>query len=138
MKDPKAVATKWNRNIKGSTESIKEGVARVEVAPSELAIKAKEKFKQRLIEAIDNGDWEAGLANVSKEDWQRAMEKGIQRIPQGADMAVSDVEDFMADFLPHVEAGKQKVAKMPNVTLEDNINRMVEMVRHNAQYKRKK
>lgn len=138
MKDASQVAEKWNRNIKGATETIKQGVARVDTAPTEKAAAAKEKMKQKLIEAIDNGDWEAGLKAVSLEDWKQAMDKGVGRIAAGADMAQPKMKEFMDEFLPHLEQGKAKIDKMPNVSLEDGINRAAEMIRHNAAFKKRK
>ena len=138
VKDATYVADKWRSNLKGSTDAMRKGVDGVTVAPSKKAIESKEKMKRNLIEAIDSGKWEDGLKAVSLDDWKTAMDKGINRVGTGADASVGKVESFMKDFLPHLEEGKKKVDAMPNVTLEDNIARAEAMIRHNAQYKRKR
>lgn len=137
MKDPATVAAKWNRNLKNSTESIRQGVAAVKTAPGEKAAKAQEKMLANLTAAVESGKWARKVSAVSLADWQKSMELGISRISGGADAAQPKMEGFMKEFLPHVEAGKQKIENMPNVTLDDGINRMIAMVRHNAEFSRK-
>jgi len=135
---PEEFAEKWNRRLKGALEDIRRGVERVEVSPTEKAAQKKEKMKQRLIEAIDSGKWEAGLKRVTLDEWkQKMLNKGINRIPAGVDEATTDVEDFARELLPHIEAGRKKIEGMPDVTLEDNIRRMEEFIRHMAKFKRK-
>ena len=61
---------------------------------------------------------------------------GIPRIAQGAQAKQGKMQSFMTDFLPYLQQGVSRVEGMPSVTLEDNINRAVAMIRHNAQFKR--
>lgn len=131
-------AEKWNRRLKGALEDIRRGVEKLDKNPAELAVQKKEKMKQRLIEAIDSGKWEAGLKRVTLEDWkQKMLNKGINRIPAGVDEALPDVEDFARELLPHIEVGRKKIEGMPDLTLEDNIRRMEEFIRHMAKFRRK-
>lgn len=135
---PEEFAEKWNRRLKGALEDIRRGVERVDVSPTEKAAQKKEKMKQRLIEAIDSGKWEAGLKRVTLEDWkQKMLNKGINRIPAGVDEALPDVKDFASQLLPHIEEGLRKIQGMPDLTLEDNIRRMEEFIRHMAKFRRK-
>jgi len=138
MKDPNTVASKWNRNIKNATETIKQGVANVKVNPAEEAIKAKDRWWARLEAAKNEGKWEAGLSGRTKEDWQKDMEKGIGRIPAGADAAQPKVVAFMQDFLPYLDAGKSAIDSMPKTTLEEGIAKAEAQIRHNAAFKRKR
>ena len=131
-------AEKWNRRIKGALEDIRKGVEKLDKNPAELAIAKKEKMKARLIEAIDSGKWESGLKKVTLEEWkQKMLRKGISRIPAGADEAVDKVRDFAQQLLPHIEEGLRKIESMPDVTLEDNIRRMEEFIRHMAKFRKK-
>ena len=135
----KEFAEKWARRLKGATEDIRRGVEKLDRNPAEEAIKKKEKMKARLIEAIDSGRWEAGLKKVTLEEWKAKMlNKGIGRIPAGVDEATPKMEEFARVLLPHIEEGVKKIEGMPDLTLEDNIRRMEEFIRHMAKLKYKK
>jgi hypothetical protein len=138
LPDPKTASEKWSRNLAGSVEFIRAGVQRVTVAPSEEAIKNKEKMKRKLIEAIDKGEWEAGLRRYTLDQWKRDMlTKGIDRIPSGADAAKDKMADFFSQLFPHIESGLREIEKMPSVTLEDSIARATFWIRHMAKFTKK-
>lgn len=133
---PEEFAEKWSRRLKTATEDIRKGVEKLDKNPAELAIKKKEKLKQRLIEAIDSGRWERGLQRVTLDEWKRAMiNKGLNRISAGVDEAKPKVKDFGEALLSHVEAGQKAIENMPDLTLEDSINRMVTFTRHMAKFR---
>lgn len=134
---PAEFAEKWKRRISAATQDVRAGVERVTVAPTELAIAKKDKMLARLMDAINSGKWEAGLRRVSLEDWRRSMlDKGLGRIAVGAEQATIKVENFAAELLPHIEVGQRQIAGMPDVTLEDSINRVGTFLRHMAQFRR--
>ncbi|KKN35890.1 hypothetical protein LCGC14_0778940 [marine sediment metagenome] len=132
-----AFAEKWNRRIKASTPDIRAGLEGVEEAPTLAAVAKKDKFKTRLMEAIDNGKWEAGLRRVSLEEWRSAaINKGVPRIAAGADEAQGKVQEFAAEILPHIASGQAAVNKLPDFTIEDSINRVGTFMRHMSNFKR--
>jgi len=134
---PAEFADKWKRRISASTQDVRTGVERVTVAPTEQAIIKKDKMLARLMESLQNGKWEAGLRRVSLSDWKEAMlNKGLGRIAQGAEAATSKVEAFAGELLPHIDAGKRQIAGMPDVTLEDSINRVGAFLRHMHDFRR--
>ena len=136
---PTEFAEKWGRRLKASTEDMKRGAAKVTVAPSKLAIAAQEKMKAKLIAAIEDGTWARQLGLVSLEDWQRAfIDTGVGRVSSGVDKAGAKMQRFGEWLIPTVEAGQNKIKGMPDVTLDDSINRMVEFTRHMAKNKYKK
>jgi hypothetical protein len=138
LPDPKTVAEKWSRNLAGATDYIRQGVQRVTVAPSELAIANKEKFRRKLIEAIEKGKWENGLKKYTLELWRKDMlTRGIDRIPSGADAAKDKMSDFYAQLFPHIEAGLKELDRMPSMTLEDSVNRATFWIRHMAKFTKK-
>ena len=138
LPDPKSTAEKWARNLSGATEYIRQGVQRVTVAPSEKAIAAKEKFRRKLMEAIDKGEWEAGLRRYTLEQWKKDMlTKGIDRIPGGAEASKDKVAEFFSQLFPHIESGLRELERMPSVTLEDSINRATFWIRHMAKFTKK-
>lgn len=128
---------KHARRLKGAVEDIRKGVERVTKNPCELAAAKSEKMLARLTESVTNGKWAANLRAVSLDDWKTKMsEKGIPRISGGIDGAKDKVISFAKDLLPHVDAGVDKVAKMPDLTIEDSINRAGTFIRHMANFKR--
>lgn len=134
---PAEFADKWKRRISASTQDIRAGVERVTVAPTEAAAAKREKMEARLLESIRNGKWEAGLRRVTLQDWRDAMiNKGLGRISAGAEQATRKVEDFAAELLPHIEQGQRAIAGMPDVTLEDSINRVGTFIRHMHEFRR--
>jgi len=136
---PDEFAEDWASRLAASTDKIRRGVDKVDVAPSKKAIEKKDKLKQRLIEAIDKGVWERELGKYTLDEWKEDMKtKAITRIPSGAEAAKTKMREFAEKLLPHVEAGQRKIAEMPDLTLEDSINRMTTFVRHMAQFKYKK
>lgn len=136
--DASEFAEKWSRRLKASLEDIRRGVERLDKSPTELAVKKKEKMKQKLIEAIDSGRWERGLQKVTLEDWKRAMlNKGLTRISAGVDEATPKMQAFGQALLSHIDAGLKQIENMPDLTLEDSINRMVTFIRHMSKFKYK-
>ncbi len=137
-KSSREVTDKWKRNLRGATADIEAGINRVTVAPTKLAADNIDKMRVKLMEAFDSGRVEAGLRKVTLDDWKTAFIKtGIGRISAGVEKADDKMVEFMDWLLPHVEAGKGKIKGMPSVSLEDNINRMVEFTRHMASKKYK-
>lgn len=129
---------KHANNLKASTTYITQGIERVTESPTLKAAAKKDKMRAGILKAIDDGKWENGLKRVSTEQWkQAAIEKGIPRIAAGIDGAKDKVVAFAEQLLPHIDAGVSKVSKMPDVTLEDSIQRMTTMTRHMASFKRK-
>lgn len=130
-KDPAAAAQRWAQNLGAATQAIQAGVAAVTVAPGAAAARQKSVWMQNTQASADK--WARNVGSVQLGDWQNSMNtKGIPRIASGATEAVPKMTAFLQAFIPHVEAG---VRQLPaRGTLENNIARMVAMVRHNAQF----
>ena len=134
---PAEFADKWKRRISAATQDVRTGVERVTVAPTEKAAAKKDKMLSRLTDAMTNGKWEAGLRRVSLQDWKDAMlNKGLGRIAQGAEAATSKVEAFAGELLPHIDAGRRQLEGMPDITIEDSINRVGTFLRHMHTFRR--
>ncbi|MEM3662371.1 MAG: hypothetical protein QXI68_02180 [Sulfolobales archaeon] len=135
--NPSEFAEKWSRNLSASVEYIRRGVEKTSVAPSAKAIESKEKLKRKLVEAIDKGVWENALKKYTLDQWKRDMlEKGIPRIPDGADKAKPKVQDFASKLLPYIDAGLARIKELPSLTLEDSIRRATEWIRYMSQFKK--
>lgn len=137
MKDPQQVAQKWSRNLQSSGASIQAGVMAVTTAPSQAAIKQQDVMVQNFTQSVASGKWARNLGKVTLQDWQNAVVNvGIPRITSGAAKAQPKMADFMTQFLPYVQQGVQKLQATPRGTLDQNINRAVTMIRHNAAFVR--
>jgi len=132
---PEAAQTKWLNRLSGASQDVINGVNGVSVAPGQLAAAQQQKWLANVQAAADK--WKRNTGAVSLEQWRQYMlNVGVPRIAQGAQAKQAKYGNFAAQFFPHLEAGIAKVKSMPSTTLEDNINRAVAMMRHNAQFKR--
>lgn len=128
---------KQARRLKSSIEDMRMGAERVSVSPTAEAAKKLDKMKMNFNKAIDDGKVSRGLNRVSKEEWQRKyINKGLPRVAVGIDEAAPKVTAFYEEFFPYLEGVQNEVKRMPDITLEDNINRMTTAVRKLAQFKR--
>ena len=135
--DATEYAQKWKENLDNSTARIKAQVAKVTVSPTLEAIKKKDKMKANIVKAIDNGKWERGLRSVTLEDWKDKMiNVGVDRIPTGTASAQPKMKTFGEKLLAY-EAGLQaKIKGMPDLTLEQNISRMVTFVKGMSEFQK--
>jgi len=132
-KSASMVADKWARNLAGSTEAIKAGIAAVTVAPTEKAAARADAYAQGVQQSVSSGKFARNLRKVSLSDWQRAItNKGIPRIAAGASEAKPKMMAHLQVFLPHVEAGV--AALPPRGDFETNLQRAMQMMRHNASF----
>ncbi len=133
---PQQAAEKQASRLKQSTQEIATQVQKVTQAPGVQAAAKADKMRTNINLAIDSGRWQRRVSAVTLTDWQDAMiKKGIPRISAGIDAARPKVEAFFSAFLPHLDKVQAEVKNMPDLTLEDNINRMVHVVRRNAEFK---
>lgn len=128
---------KHARRLKASVEDVRKGIDRVTENPCEKAAAKQDKMLTNLTSAVTSGKWAAGLKRVSLEDWKKAARDiGVNRIAAGIDGAKAKVINFAEQLLPHIDREKSKIASMPDVTLDDNINRMTSFCRGMATFKR--
>ena len=130
---------KHARRLKAAVEDVRKGIDRVTESPTEKAAAKQDKMLTNLTAAVTSGKWAAGLKRVTLEDWKRqTRDVGVNRIAAGIDAAKSKVIAFAEELLPHIDRGREKIKAMPDVTLDDNINRMVAFTRHMSDLKRTK
>ena len=123
-KSPQQVADKWARRIAGSTQDIIDGVNAVRTNPAEAAIAKKSKLLQNFTASVQDGRWERGLRRMSLDQWKQSMiQKGVNRVAQGADAAKPKMAQFMTEFLPFQESAQAELSALPDTTIEDSIAR---------------
>lgn len=136
-KTPQQVAEKWQRNLSASGQDIQNGVNEVRINPAQQAVAQQAKMRANVLAAIDSGKWADGLNRVTLDSWKRAMlQKGLPRITAGATEAQPKVQAFMTQLLPYQATLSAQVEAMPDLTLQDSINRMVAWVNGMAQFRR--
>jgi len=135
---PQQAQEKHARNLKASVPDITIGVDAVTEAPGKKAAAAQAKMKANLNASIDDGTWAARVSAVTLEDWKKQMkEKGIGRISAGIDGAADKTRDFFSQLFAYQDSIKPEIDRLPDLTLEDSINRMTTWVRKMAQFSKK-
>lgn len=133
--NPQQVAAKWTRNLSAAGESIRQGVMAVTESPTAKAAQAQDRFLAGVQASVASGKWQRGLQRVTLEDWRQSMlEKGLNRIATGAAAAEGKMTSFMTEWLPFEE--RVVSALPPRGTLEQNIQRAVEVMQKNAAFRR--
>lgn len=128
---------KHARRLKGAVDDIRLGVERVTEAPGAKAALKKDKWIQNLSKQETVDKWARRVASVTLEDWKNQMvNKGIGRIAAGIDAAAPKVEEFAEKLIAHQNTGLAKIDGMPDLTLEDSIQRMSSWTRHMSTFKR--
>ncbi len=132
--DSNAAAQKWARNLSNATPDVQAGIQRVSQAPGAAAAAKADKWYQAVTAA--KGKWQRNVSRVTLGDWQQAALAGVSRIGAGATQKQAKWAAAFEAFRPHLEAGMRKVNAMPDDTLEQRLQKMLEMARHNAAYQR--
>lgn len=128
---------KHARRLKGAVEDVRRGIDRVTESPTAKAAAKQDKMLSNLTASVQSGKWANGLKRVSLEQWKKqARDIGVNRIAAGIDGAKDKVTAFAEDLLPHIDRQVEKIKAMPDVTLDDNINRMTTFIRGMASFKR--
>src|SRR5262245_51466483 len=131
---PQANAQKWKNRLSQATPDIQAGINAVATAPGAAAARQKAAWQANVVAAADK--WERNVSRVSLEQWKQAALDGVGRIAQGAQSKVGKMEAFLTEFQPHLERTQQALASMPRGSLEQNLGRMLENARRNAQFRR--
>ena len=128
-------AEKWGRNTKGATEEMRRGVQRVTEAPGQKAAAKADKMRAGIVNAIDSGKWAENVGAVPLSEWKEKMlTKGVGRVSAGVDAANGKVVDFHNQLSDHQDRLSSQISNMPDLTLEDGINRMVAQVRGMSEF----
>lgn len=133
-----AVAAKWQSRMSAAGENIKSSVQTMTQNPAELAAQAKDRWIAGVQKAASEGKFENGLANVSLQDWQRAMvNKGIPNMLTGAREAQTKVQRFMQELLPYAADVSAKIRSMPKGTDQDGEARALETIRMMRRFRKR-
>ena len=135
---PSEFREKHARRLKAATEDMRKGIEAVTEAPTAKAAKKMDKLRTNLLKAIDSGKMAKRLNAVTLDEWKRkTIDVGIGRVSAGIDASAAKVEDFAGQLLPHIDKLKAEIDRLPDVTLDDSINRMVAFTRGMAKFEKK-
>jgi len=133
------ISDKWSRRLKAAVPDITAGVDRVAEAPGALAAEKADKMRQRLIEALDAGIWQARVSAVPLATWKEVTKRKVtQRLAGGVDEARGKRQAFDRWLVDRLNAVLPESAAMPDLTLEDSINRVRALIEHMAAERYKK
>ena len=135
---PQEFQEKHARRLKGAVTDMRIGVEKVTESPTAKAAMKIDKMRAHLLEKIDDGTVAARLKAVTLEEWKSKMlSKGVGRVAEGIDQASDKVVKFASQLLPAVEAARNKARALPDLTLEDSINRMTTYIRDMSKFRKK-
>lgn len=131
---PEEAAAAWAQRLAQSGDRIASGVRQVTTPPGQAAARQKQLYVQNVTQRADK--WATRVASVPLQEWQQAtIEKGVQRIAQGAQSAQPKMAAFMSQLLPHID---QTVRALPQRgDLEANIARAAQFARSMAKFQRR-
>ena len=133
---PQEYADKWKRRLSQSTEDVRRGIERVNVAPGAAAAANQAAMLQNVQNAITSGRWARRVSGVSLQDWKgAAINKGIARIPGGAQAAEAKMARVATELLPAVDAAASAARAIPKLTIEDSVNRAATFMRQMRAFK---
>ncbi len=134
---PQEYAEKWARRTSAATEDYKKGVSRVTIAPGIQAAEKQEKLVQNFNQSVTDGTWARRVAGVSLQEWkEKAGNKGAGRIASGVQGAQAGQVRFATELLSAVDSAKATVDVMPDLTLEDRIQKSIAWQRIMSEFRR--
>jgi hypothetical protein len=135
---PEQYVAKHAQRTKAAVPDYTAGIQGVTSSPTAAAAAKQNKMLANITEAVNSGKWKAGLQRVSMEDWKNAaINKGAGRIAAGIDGAADKVHSFAQQLLPYESSLQEQVNKLPDLTLEDSVNRASTWIRGMSKFQRK-
>lgn len=133
------ISSKWNRRLKGAVTDIQTGIDAMQVDPGQAAVAKADKMLARVTESISNGTWARRRLAVSKQQWQDVTKRKVaSRLASGVDEAMPKRQKFDSYLVNTLNGVLPSIQSMPDMTLEDSVNRVRALMEHmaNNPYKR--
>lgn len=125
-------AQRWAQNFGAAGTRWAAGVQSVQVAPGQLAARAKQLWAQNTAAAVDR--FAANSAKVTREQWiEQTVTKGQPRLASGAQAAQPKVEAAFSKLFPFIANVVNGLP--PRGDIEANINRAAMFARGMHNYK---
>lgn len=120
---------KYTRGLADSAKAFTDGVMATVKNPAEAAIAAAPKYEQKVMEAIRENRFAAGLQGITLQAWQQATKAGASKLAQSAQTAGAKYSKYAQEAAPMLAQISNEIQAMPNVTEADADARMLENVR---------
>lgn len=133
---PEEAAAKWAARGSAASGDWQRGIERTPEAPGAKAAASADKWQARLTMPSTKEKFKRRVGAVSKDEWVAASTAATGKFSAGVQGAASKMEKHQRDVAAHIEAGKRKIAAMPNLTPQDAANRAAAWVLHMSEYKR--
>lgn len=133
---PASRAEKWSRRTGQSGQDWADGIKNVSDAPGAAAAAKADAWQQRLTMPETKDKFRRNVAAVPLQEWKDKTAAASGAFTAGASKAQDKMLRHQQAVESHMEAGLRQLNTMPNVTLEDKINRQAFWTRHMASYKR--
>ena len=134
---PAEIAARHARRMQESLTIIQDGVNAVTEAPGLRAAAKRAKWAKAVQDSEDK--WAANVASVTLDEWKTAfINKGLGRIAAGVEEAIPKMTMFHEQLQTYRVGLDRTLAGMPDLTLEQRINRMVTNTREMAKFRFKR
>ena len=133
---PEEAAAKWAARGAAASGDWTRGIERTTEAPGAKAAAAADKWQAKLSAPQTKAKFKQRVGAVSKEEWAAKAAAATGKYSAGIQGAAGKMQKHQQDVAAHIEAGKRKIAAMPNLTPQDAANRAAAWVLHMSEYKR--
>ncbi len=126
---------KYKRNVAAAGPAYIKGAQTTKKDPVANAIRSKDAMRQKTIEAIDSGSWEAGLQRSGKAGWLKGIQdKGAARLAEGAAKSEQKTKSYMMKAIPAQQAAAEDIkARIPKTGKAGAMARVSEMYDKNVE-----
>jgi hypothetical protein len=133
---PSQAQEKHARRLKGALDDMRVGVQSVSVSPTSKAAAKGDKMIARLTASVQSGKWANRLNAVTLDQWKTSViTKGLPRVAAGIDAAAPKMTAVFDSLFAAENRILSAIEKMPDMTLEDSINRATTWMREMAKVK---
>lgn len=138
-KTPDMVVEKFRRRIAAAGPDYRYGIENPIRPWVEGYAASAERMKQELQKALAEGRHLKGAREKGQSRWeQKVRQVGADRYTAAAPIAAENYAKAASDIMSAAEAARAAAAKLPNVTLEDRLNRAVAAMRAISDYWKRK
>jgi len=129
--NPAEISEKWARRTKAAVTDVVAGINRVTESPAAKAVAKQDKMLANLTASVQDGTWAKRLSGVSLDDWKtKTAAKVAERLAGGVDGAAAKRQKFDTWLVGTLNEVLPKINDMPDLTIEDSVNRVRTFMEH--------
>lgn len=132
--DAQTVAARWSQNTQAATQRYADGVAQTQKDQAGLAIAAGPKYIANVTAAFNSGKWANAIRRVGTAGWKSATIAKQANFGVGVGASEAKVAAAFTPLLAYEATLQSTVQAMPNVTLQDAINRATAWIQGMSRY----